>query len=77
MTENEVKLQEALQQNEVLTKQLQAKMDESERLGYKYAKSQSAFLQIMRELVRFGPDFHENLSVRSRLVQTKVAARDL
>ena len=52
-------------------------MNEADRLAFKYAKSQSSFLQIMRDLTRFNTDFHNSLSIRSRLVQTKVAARDL
>ena len=52
-------------------------MNERDRLNFKYAKSQSQFFQIMRELIRFGEEFHETCSIRSKLVKTKMISKQL
>jgi hypothetical protein len=51
------------------------KVAEREKLNYKYAKSQSQFFEIMREMIRFGEDFHDSYSIRSKLIKTKVISK--
>lgn len=69
--ENEIKLAEALEENVALKELYENRVAERERLNYKYAKSQSQFFEIMRELTRFREDFQAKHSLRSKFLKTK------
>ena len=75
--ENEVKLQEAIHRYEQLQLAYQQKLNERERTNLKFQKSQSQFLQIMREMIRFGQEFHDTQSIRSKLLNTKLISKQL
>ena len=53
------------------------KVKEKERLEFKYAKTQSQFLEIMRELTRFRREFNECYSLRSKFIMTKTISTDI
>lgn len=46
-------------------------------MQYKYAKTQSNFIEIMRELTRFRREFNECHSLRSKLILTKTICKDV
>ena len=75
--ENEVKLAQTLDENQGLQKQLVKKNQERDRVQYKYAKTQSNFIEIMRELTRFRKEFNECHSLRSKLILTKTICKDV
>lgn len=77
IVENELKLTETLQENAILKKQLKKKVQEKERMQFKYAKTQSQFLEIMRELSRFRREFDECHSLRSKFLMTKTICSDI
>jgi len=53
------------------------KLNERSKLHYKFAKSQSEFLEIMREMLRFSENFHDECSIRSKLVRAKKISQKL
>jgi hypothetical protein len=60
----------ALQENEALEKLYAQKVNDQEKIDYKYKKAHSEFLEIMRELSRFRGEFLDNYSLRSKLLLT-------
>ena len=50
---------------------------EKERIQNKYAKAQSNFIEIMRELTRFRREFNECHSLRSKLILTNTICKDV
>ena len=57
--ENEVKLAHQLEENNALKITLAKKLEEKEKIDFKFAKAQSNFIEIMRELTRFRREFNE------------------
>ena len=50
-----------------MRQEMEVKQQEYERVNIKYAKAQSRFIEIMRELSRFRDEFNDHYSVRSKL----------
>lgn len=51
----------------MLRQELNEKKEEYDRVNFKYAKAQSQFIEIMRELSRFRDEFNDSYSIRSKL----------
>lgn len=58
-------------ENYSLKEQVEAKRQDYEHINYKYAKAQSQFIEIMRELSRFRDEFNDQYSIRSKLKKTQ------
>ena len=72
-----MKLAHTLEENQVLQKQLVKKNQDRDKVQFKYAKAQSNFIEIMRELTRFRREFNECHSLRSKLILTNTICSDV
>ncbi|CDW89734.1 UNKNOWN [Stylonychia lemnae] len=65
------------QENKTLKQEVDLRRKEYERINYKYAKAQSHFIEIMRELSRFKDEFNDQYSIRSKLLKTQEVTKSI